>query len=131
MNIVQNKYRGTTTYFHVLAELIRAAQYRGTTTYQDIAVIMGITVTGSLMGKETGHILGEISEDEVDAGRPMLSAVAVSVRRIPSEGFYSLARDLDLLKRGQDERRFWQQQRDRIYETWSRPIPVKAASSGA
>lgn len=39
--------------------------------YQDIAVIMGIIVTGSNMGKETGKILGAISEDEVDAGRPM------------------------------------------------------------
>jgi hypothetical protein len=72
MSIVQDKYRRTPTYFHVVAELIRATQYRGLTTYQDIAVIMGITVTGSHMGKQTGKILGEISEDEVRAGRPML-----------------------------------------------------------
>jgi hypothetical protein len=129
MNIVRDKYRGTTKYFHVLAELIRAAQYQGTTTYQDIAVIMGITVTGSHMGKETGKILGEISEDEVDAGRPMLSAVAVNVHGIASEGFYSLARDLGLLKPGQNERKFWEQQRDAVYEIWKRPIPVKAAGA--
>ena len=29
MAIVNDKYRGTTTYVHVLAELVRAAQYRG------------------------------------------------------------------------------------------------------
>lgn len=75
-SIVKNKYRGTTTYFHVLAELVRAAQYRGLTTYQDIAVIMGLPQKGSLMGSETGQILGEIAEDEVLANRPMLSAVA-------------------------------------------------------
>jgi hypothetical protein len=131
MSIVHDKYRGKTEYFHVLAELIRAAQYRGTTTYQDIAVIMDITVTGSHMGKETGHILGEISEDEVGAGRPMLSAVAVNVHGIPSDGFYSLARELGLLKPGRNERKFWEQQRDRVYEIWARPIPMKAASSGA
>lgn len=131
MNIVSDKYRGTTTYFHVLAELIRAAQYRGTTTYQDIAVIMGITVTGNYMSQQTGRILGEISEDECDAGRPMLSAVAVSVHGEPSKGFFSLARSLGLLKDGQDEHKFWEKQRDAVYERWKRPIPVKAAGAGA
>jgi len=42
MTIVKAKYRRTTKYFHVMAELVRAAQYRGLTTYQDIAVIMGL-----------------------------------------------------------------------------------------
>jgi PII-like signaling protein len=59
---VKDKYRGKTVYFHVLAELVRAAQYRGATTYQDIALIMGLPSSGSYMGKETGQILGEISE---------------------------------------------------------------------
>jgi hypothetical protein len=63
----------------MLAELVRAAQYRGITTYQDIAVIMGLPIIGSHMGLETGQILGEISEDEVNVGRPMLSAIAVNV----------------------------------------------------
>jgi hypothetical protein len=33
------------------------------------------------MGKEVGHVLGEISEDEISAGRSMLSSVAGSVHR--------------------------------------------------
>ena len=45
------KYRGTTTYFHVLAELVRAAQYRGLTTYQDIALLMGLPLAGNYMGE--------------------------------------------------------------------------------
>lgn len=131
MSIVNDKYRGSTTYFHVLAELIRAAQYGGTTTYQDVAVIMGITVTGNHMGKETGHILGEVSEDEFNAGRPMLSAVAVSVEGKPSKGFFSLARHLGLLKPGQDEQKFWEKERDRVYKVWRRPLPVRAARGAA
>jgi hypothetical protein len=127
MSVVTDKYRGTTTYFHVLAELIRAAQYGGTTTYQDIAVIMGITVTGNHMGKETGHILGEISEEEFNANRPMLSAVAVSVEGKPSKGFFTLARQLGLLKDEQDEQKFWEKERDRVYKIWRRPLPVRAA----
>src|SRR5437764_15237002 len=97
MPIVADKYRGSTKYFHVLAELVRAAQYQGLTTYQDIAFIMGLPLQGSHMGAEVGHILGEISEDEVEAGRPMLSSLAVSIKEKPSEGFYNLARRLGRL----------------------------------
>lgn len=119
---VKNKYRGTTVYFHVLAELVRAAQYRGITTYQDIAVIMGLPLTGSHMGAATGQILGEIAEDEVLAGRPMLSAVAVGVSGKPGPGFYSLAKSLELMTADTDETEFWHQQREASYNAWRRPL---------
>ncbi|MEW5930928.1 MAG: hypothetical protein AB1941_25985 [Gemmatimonadota bacterium] len=123
MSQVRDKYRGTTTYFHVLAELVRAAQYRGLTTYQDIAVIMGLPTKGAYMGAETGQILGEISEDEVRAGRPMLSALAVSVNGKPGPGFYTLAKQLNLLSENRDTAEFWQEQRKAAYDAWKRPIP--------
>jgi len=123
MTIVKDKYRGTTKYFHVLAELVRAAQYRGLTTYQDIAVIMGLPLKGDHMGAETGHILGEIAEDEVQAGRPMLSAVAVGISGRPGPGFYRLARDLGHLAAGEDELAFWERERQAAYEAWKRPLP--------
>ena len=123
MKHVKDKYRGKTVYFHVLAELVRGAQYRGSTTYQDIAVIMGLPASGSHMGKETGHILGEISEDEVAAGRPMLSSVAVGINGKPGSGFFGLARDLGLLQTGEDETGFWQRQREAAYQAWKRPLP--------
>src|ERR1019366_5549984 len=123
-NYVTSKYRGTTVYFHVLAGLVRAAQYRGVTTYQDIAVIMGLPQTANLMGKETGHILGEISEDEVEQGRAMLSSVAVGVNGKPGEGFYALAELIGLLKPRYGRVGFWQQQqRDAAYAAWRRPLP--------
>ncbi|SRR5260370_13145650 len=120
---VKDKYRGTTKYFHVLAELVRAAQYRGVTTYQDIAVIMGLPLTGAHMGVETGHILGEISEDEVRSSRPMLSAVAVGVSGRPGPGFYTLARELSLLTADNDELEFWKHQCEAVYHAWKRPLP--------
>jgi hypothetical protein len=120
-----SKYHGTTKYVHVMAELVRAAQYRGVTTYQDVAVIMGLPVTGSHMGKETGHILGEISQQEVSAGRPMLSAIAVDVNGKVGSGFFTLARDLGKLKAGDDEGTFWENERDAVYEAWRRPLPKK------
>jgi hypothetical protein len=123
MPIVSSKYRGTTTYFHVMAELVCAAQYRGVTTYQDIAVIMGLPITGNYMAVETGHILGEISEDEVAAGRPMLSAVAVGVSGKPGQGFYHLARELERMNAIEDETSCWERERDAAYAAWKRPLP--------
>lgn len=120
MTAVKDKYRSTTTYVQVRAELVRAAEYRGLTTYQHIAAIMGLPLTGSRMGVEAGHILGEISEDEVRAGRPMLSAVAVKVSRKPGPGFYKLARKLDRLATGVNDLTFWKQERDAVYNEWRR-----------
>ena len=121
----QSKYHGTTKYFHVMAELVRAAQYRGMTTYQDVAVIMGLPVTGSYMGKETGHILGEISQEEVAAGRPMLSAIAVDVNGKVGAGFFALARELGKLNEGENETTFWENECDAVYRAWRRPLPEK------
>ena len=123
MSVVSDKYRGTTKYFHVLTELVRAAQYRGLTTYQDIALLMSLPQSGSHMGKEVGLILGEISEDEVRAGRPMLSSVAVSVNGKAGPGFFGLARELGRLDQNKDELAFWKAELLAAYSAWRRPLP--------
>ena len=123
MTTVKNRYRGTTKYVHVLAELVRAAQYGGVTTYQDIAAIMGLPQSGQHMGAEIGHVLGEISEDEVRAGRPMLSAVAVNVGGKAGPGFYALAKDLKRMSAGEDEIAFWKRELQAVYTAWRRPLP--------
>lgn len=122
MSRIADRYRGTTEYFHVFGELVRAAQYRGLTTYQDIAVILGLPLTGSHMGSEIGHILGEISEDEVQRGRPMLSSVAVSVNGKPGPGFYGLARDFGRLTSNTSDVAFWEREREATYDAWKRPL---------
>jgi hypothetical protein len=129
MSAVKDKYRGTTVYFHVLAELVRAAQYRGVTTYQDIAVIMGIPTLGSFMSQQTGWILGEIAEDEVRARRPMLSAVAGGVSGKPGSGFYVLAHQLGFLSTPDEDLDFWNRERDAVYAAWRRPLPKPPARS--
>jgi hypothetical protein len=123
MPIVQDKYRGSMSYIRVLAELVQAAQFRGVTTYQDVALIMGLPMHGSHMGSQTGHILGEISEDEANAGRPMLSAVAIAIDGKPGPGFYGLARKLGRLTEAADEITFWKTEREAVYQTWRRPLP--------
>jgi hypothetical protein len=118
-----SRYRGSTVYVHVLAELVRAAQYRGVTTYQDLAVIMGLPMKGSNMGRQIGDILGDIVEDEVSAGRPMLSAVVVSVNGRPGPGFFNFAREIGRIGPTQSEDEFWRQEREAVYEAWRRPLP--------
>ena len=124
MPVVSDKYRGTTEYALVLGELVRAAQYRGLTTYQDIAPLVGLPQSGQHMGKEIGLILGAISEDEVLAGRPMLSALAVNVKGDPGPGFFGLARELGRLDQNGDKSAFWKAERDDAYKAWRRRLPA-------
>ena len=73
---------------------------------------------GSYMGGEMGRLLGTISENEVQHGRPMLSAIAIGVSGKPSGGFVSLARKLGLFNDGDDEEIFWKNECEKIYDEW-------------
>jgi hypothetical protein len=115
-----SKYRGTKEFLPVYCLLISAARSRDTVTYQQVAQIMGLLPQGHHMGAETGHLLGEISEDECRHGRPMLSALAVSVLGMPGEGFFKLATQLGRFdpSSGPTQRGFWEKERDAVYEAW-------------
>jgi hypothetical protein len=93
-------------------------------TYQEIAAIMGLPLKGSYMGSQVGWILGEISDDEQQRSRPMLSAVAVGVSGKPGSGFFVLARQLGKLGKGtkEDEHKFWLQEREAVYKTWQKRV---------
>ena len=123
MSVVTDKYRGTTKYFHVFAELVRAAQVPRTDALPGHRLLMDLPQSGSHMGKEVRRILGEISEDEVRAGRPMLSSVAVAVNGKAGPGFFGLARDLGRLDQNKDESAFWKEELLAAYSAWSRPLP--------
>jgi len=119
---MQVKYKETVLYFRIYAELINAAQYQGLITYQDMAVIMGLKPKGSYMGKETGQILGEISLNEHQQARPMLSALAVGVSGVPGGGFYSFAKDLgyEFENTRESKLEFWRNQRKLLYDIWKK-----------
>lgn len=123
MSESESKYRGSKEYMLVYAELVTAARYRGTLTYPDVGRAMGLkTLTGNLFSRITGQVLGEISEDEVGHGRPMLSAIAVSKgTHRPGDGFFGLARQLCRLKSEDPaaERAFWEAEVKAVYETWA------------
>jgi alkylated DNA nucleotide flippase Atl1 len=114
------RYRGTKEYHLVYSELIRAAQYGGLTTYQEIAQIMGLPLTGQHMGSEVTAILREISEDELQHGRPMLSAVVVNVNGKPGKGFYDLAKHLGRMGLADSETGSWNRECEHVYAAWKR-----------
>jgi len=128
MNQVKDKYRGRVEYYRVFSKLITAAEHRGTVAYPEIAQLMGLPLVGDYMGHEVGQILGEMSEDEHDRGRPMLSAVAVRTAPKtggrPGPGFFTFARQLGKLRDTSKEtkERFWNEEKDRVYKTWKRPL---------
>ena len=127
MDVVKTKYRGTVKYFLVFSELIQAARYRGTVTYQELAKVIGLPFQGAFLGNEVGKVLGEISEDEVKAGSPMLSALAVDIKGKPGKGFFTLAKQLGRQKIESDKD-FWDRECDIVYDTWrvliKKPINV-------
>jgi len=120
MSKVPSKYRGSGQYFIIFNELVAAARHRGTATYQELADLIGLPATGAHMGHEIGQILAEISEDECERNHPMLSAAAVNKNGEPGSGFYELARTLGKLGSGESEDRFWQTEREKVYERWQR-----------
>jgi hypothetical protein len=68
-------------------------------------------------------ILNEIVDDELDAGRPMLSAVVVGTNGRPGAGLFSSARQTGRLADGQAEDEFLLAEREAVYEVWMRPLP--------
>lgn len=124
---IPGRYRGSKEFLLVYAELIMTAQRRGTITYPDLAAMMRLPVTGNHMSNQVGQMLGEIVEDEVRAGRPMLSAVVVGVSSgVPGSGFYGLAQQLGKLADDAEAAKlhFWEQERNAVYATWRRePYP--------
>lgn len=89
------------------------------------------------MANEVGHFLGEICQEEVRCGRPMLSAVVVRKDTAhPGKGFIEMAKILGVYK-GRTPRgkklygkalAFWQNQLEDVYDTWS-VCPAKIKKS--
>jgi hypothetical protein len=115
----------TVEYFLVYSELIHAARHRGSVTYQELAHVVGLPLSGNQMGLQIGNLLGAVSFNEVENGRPMLSAIGVTVKGNVGAGFFNLARQLGLLDSDHpaDEDAFLQEQVHQIYRIWQQQFP--------
>ena len=127
----KSTYRNSQEYALVYSELVTAARYRGYVTYQEIAKLLGWPQQGQWMGAQIGKLLGEISEDEQNCGRPLLSAIAVSVTGMPGPGFFEWARQLRRLDSDDraQERAFWEKECRAVHEAWKVILPKDQAES--
>jgi hypothetical protein len=121
------KWKNTKEYFIAYSIMINAAQHHGFCTYQEIAQAVGLPTTGNFMSREIGSLIGEVSRNEIDEGRPMLSSLVVGVSGVPGEGYYTWAQDLGVFKQGDDEEKFWISECEIIYEQWK---PTYRVSKG-
>lgn len=98
--------------------MINAARHFGFCTYQEIAQAIGISTAGNYMGKIVGELIGLVSKNEMEHGRPMLSSIVVGISGKPGDGYFNWAKELGLLKEGKDEWAFWESECKKIYEEW-------------
>jgi hypothetical protein len=113
-----DKWMNTKEYFVTYSILVNAARHHGFATYQEIAQANAWPLVGSYMGRLIGEVIGLISKNELEQGRPMLSAIVVGVSGKPGEGFFNWAKDLGVLHEGDDEETFWHDECEKIYEEW-------------
>jgi hypothetical protein len=98
-------------------ELIRAATERGVLTYAELGTRVAIDLDDPAARTVLSSILGEISEAEVRAGRPMLSAIVVQTdNQAPGAGFYALGQRLGVVNAGEDADSFAFRQMRAIWE---------------
>lgn len=75
-------------------KLIEVARNGETIPYGTVMKLVGLKL-GNNGGKEIGKMLGDISTEEHQGGRPLLSVVVMTGKK-PSKGFFTLAKNLKL-----------------------------------
>lgn len=101
----------------VREKLIWVAQRRETIAYAAVAKIVDLHVRSPALYR----ILDDINRYEHEAGRPLLTAVVVRQGdSTPGDGFFALATRLRLHRAGDNDRRYWLAERDRVYAHWTR-----------
>jgi hypothetical protein len=99
--------------------MIERAKLRGMIPYSDLVAKIA-TVKFSAHDTRLFHLLGEISVEENQAGRGMLSVVVVHKHgdMQPGPGFFLLGQHLGYDTR--DLLRFWVEQLKQVHAVWSR-----------
>ncbi|SRR5258706_15923266 len=121
MVIMPPKYRGTREYDQARDLMIAAARAGQTIFYKPaLTDILGFEGAGDHIPRELGQLCGEISDDEHDADRPLISALVINQSNHPGTGFFELARTLGLLrsrsKEAEDD--YWIAELRRVHEFW-------------
>jgi hypothetical protein len=121
-----SEYRGSKEFYLVLNECLEAAEHHGLVTYKQVVKhLPDVPERGNYMSSETGAMAGAISEEMVENGHPMLSALIVrTTDQKPGPGFYEFAEQLGVLEddpetmSDEEKLAFWKQTLDEVYEYW-------------
>ena len=101
------------------AAMIAVAQVEEVITYSDLAYRKIKSCTLEPHDPRLARMIGDISTEEDEAGRGMLSAVVVNKRdRRPGPGFFTLARSLG--RDADDELTCWSEELHKVYKARSR-----------
>ncbi|GAB5407309.1 MAG: hypothetical protein Aurels2KO_55400 [Aureliella sp.] len=119
--LMDDRYRGTKAYDTVRQLLIDAAQQPDRfVSYGEVRDAAGITASGKVLRFEIRQILGEITEDEYLAGRPLLSAIATKSNEIrPGDGFCRLAKVLGRQNEKTNDLDFWIKELAAVRAYWA------------
>lgn len=109
-------------YQPVYDRLVQAARAKELVHYGELAKMLGIDMDDPYFGARVGKVLGRISEDEIAAGRPMISAIVVSKdTMLPGHGFFNLGQQMRQVDPGEDEIGFAVRQIRLVHEHWRSP----------
>jgi hypothetical protein len=90
-------------------------------TYGEIAPLANLNMENPDHRNKLAQILGDISTYENEQGRPLLSSIVVLAGEPrPGEGFFKLARHLNLLhgRKDDEEFEFFAQETKKVYAYW-------------
>src|SRR5262245_48915352 len=105
----------------VYNSLVNAARSKSRVFYWELARLLASLPDDPEQAADVSAVLREVAAAEHYAGRPLLTALAVTGKSIPGNVFFTSARDLGLLTSAEpaEEMRFWMEEEHRVYETWS------------
>ena len=112
------EFKNTIEFHIAYSIMINAAQHQGFCTYQEIARAINLPLSGNYMQDQISELIGCVSQNEVDLGRPMLSSIVVGVSGKPGKGYFNFAKELNHLQETEDPITFWQSECQKVYDTW-------------
>lgn len=100
--------------------LVKAARNGKVVTYTEVGNPVGLFMSDPSHRDKMSDILCEISTEEYNMGRPLLSAVVVYLERnsIPGSGFFKLAKKLGKQQLDEDDDIFYSKELKRVFDMW-------------
>jgi hypothetical protein len=103
--------------------LMRVARQRRNLYYSEVGQVLNFSMRNPFHRRESGRILGEISTEEHNNKRNLLSVVVIrrDTER-PGHGFFRLAKQLGRQRQHEDDEIFYRNERNRGFHEWTNSL---------